>query len=116
MDINTLYMYTNTYMYIDMYMYISRYSFITDSSLRQRSTTQPSLGEAMYEAHKLGDSMPEAVEFCDDDTAKLEDMKNLILHMTSYEPRDRPTAMDVYHQTSAIYKRRERTRVRLETT
>ena len=96
-----------------MYMYIAGCSFIADSSLRQRSTTQPSLGEEMYEAHKLGDAMPEAVEFCDDDTAKLEDMKNLILHMTSYEPSDRPTAMDVYYQTNAIYKRRERAAVRV---
>ena len=69
-----------------------------------------SLGEDMYEAHREGDAMLEAVEFYDEDSTKLEDVKSLILHMTSFQAKDRPSAEDVYHQISAIYKRKSKVR------
>ena len=65
------------------------------------------LGEDMYAAHKQGEEMPEVVEFTDDDSPKELEMKQLILEMTSYEPKDRPTAKDVFHQVYAIYIRKE---------
>ena len=65
------------------------------------------LGEEMYAAHKLGEEMPEAVEFTDEDSPKELHMKQLILEMTSYEPKDRPTAKDAFHQVYAIYIRKE---------
>ena len=64
------------------------------------------LGEDMYDAHKNGDAMPEAVEFYDEDSAKLHEVKNLILHMTSFDPGERPSAEYVFIQTSAIYERK----------
>ena len=60
------------------------------------------LGEEMYAAHKQGDEMPEAIEFTDEDSRKERDMKLLILDMTSYEPKDRPSAKDVFYQVYAI--------------
>ena len=71
-----------------------------------------SLGEDMYDAHKAGDAMPEAVELDDNDSYKINEMKELILQMTSYKPAERPSARDVYHQTSALFKKKSR-RVRM---
>ena len=65
------------------------------------------LGEEMYEAHKKEDEMPEAIEFTDEDSPKELEMKQLILEMTSYEPKDRPSAKDVFHQVYAIYIKKE---------
>ena len=65
------------------------------------------LGEDMYAAHKQGEEMPEVVEFTDDDSPKELEMKQLILEMTSYEARDRPSAKDVFYQVHTIYKRQE---------
>ena len=63
----------------------------------------------MHAAHKQGEEMPVAIEFTDDDSSKEIEMKQLIVEMTSYEPKDRPSAKDVFHQVYAIYIKKEPT-------
>ena len=65
------------------------------------------LGESMNEARKFGYEMPEAVDVYEDDEPKVAEMKHLILHMTSFEAKDRPSATEVFHQTHALYIRKD---------
>ena len=65
------------------------------------------LGESMNEARKFGYEMPEAVDVYEDDEPKVAEMKHLILHMTSFEAKDRPSATEVFHQTHALFIRKD---------
>ena len=54
-----------------------------------------SLGEEMYEAHKIGQDLPLAFEPGDAVRPELSDVKELITKMTSYRPGDRSSALEV---------------------
>ena len=65
------------------------------------------LGESMNEARQFDHAMPEAVAVYEEDAPKVAEMKHLILHMTSFEAKDRPSATEVFHQTHALYIRKD---------
>ena len=73
----------------------------------RQGIAEEGLGEEKYAAYKLGGEMPEAIEFTDEDSPKELEMKQLILEMTSYEPKDRPSAKDVFYQAYAIYIKKD---------
>ena len=62
------------------------------------------LGEEqyLYVAKQEGDEMPQAVEVYDDDGATVKKMKQLILKMTSYSAKDRPSADTIVKATSDL--------------
>ena len=67
-------------------------------SVRQirQCIAEEGLGEEMYEAFKNGEKIPQAdVEITDDDLPQVRQMKELIVEMTAYEARDRPTIQQV---------------------
>ena len=64
------------------------------------------LGDDMYRhvTYEAGDTMPQAVDIDDDSRSEnVQRIKALILKMTSYKPRDRPTSLEVYRQAYHVY-------------
>ena len=64
------------------------------------------LGDDMYRhvTYGEGDTMPQAVQIDDNESENVQRIKALILKMTSYEPHERPTSLDVYTTAYRIYK------------
>ena len=64
------------------------------------------LGDDMYRhvTYGEGDTMPQAVDIDEDSRSEnVQRIKALILKMTSYEPQDRPTSLEVYRQAYHVY-------------
>ena len=62
----------------------------------RQGMAEEGLGEEMYEAFKKGEEIPQAdVEITDDDPPELRRMKELIVEMTAYEAKGRPTIQQV---------------------
>ena len=63
------------------------------------------LGDDMYRhvTYSEGDTMPKAVDIDDSRSENVQRIKALILKMTSYKPRDRPTSLEVYRQAYHVY-------------
>ena len=63
------------------------------------------LGDDMYRhvTYGEGDTMPQAVDIDDSRSENVQRIKALILKMTSYEPQDRPTSLEVYRQAYHVY-------------
>ena len=83
-----------------------RYVMFCPVDLIKQGNPLQGLGESMNEARQFGHAMPQAVDVYEDDEPKVAEMKQLILHMTSFDARDRPSAPEVYHQTHALYIRK----------
>ena len=79
---------------------------ITVSYVRQ-GMVEMGLGEEMYHARKHGEELPQFDEIYAIDCPKLVEIKNLILQMTSYDRKDRPSSTDVLHQVYAICLRKD---------
>ena len=60
------------------------------------------LGREMYDAVKKGEELPVAVDFEDDDSAELRQVKELIVTMTSQLRTARPTAEAVLQGLRAM--------------
>ena len=67
-----------------------------------------SLGEEMYEAHRDGDELPEIELYLSEEWEELqrpdeaEKLEKLICAMTSFHPKDRPSAVVVQSELSTI--------------
>ena len=61
------------------------------------------LGEEMFEANRKGDKIPKLdIETNDDDPPSVKSIKRLMLEMTSYHSRDRPTADEILQRVKYI--------------
>ena len=70
--------------------------------MRER-TKDPSLGEKMYKAYKNGEKLPGLDAKIDDaDCPAANDIKSLMLEMTSYHAKDRPPAAKIIQRVTAI--------------
>ena len=71
-------------------------SFCISVSFIRQCMAQEGLGIEMYEAFKGGEEIPQAdVDITDDDPPEVRRMKELILEMTAYEAKGRPTIQQV---------------------
>ena len=62
------------------------------------------LGEEqyLYMEKKEFNEMPQAVEFCEEDGESVKQMKQIILKMTSYNPKYRPQADVIVNRTAEL--------------
>ena len=71
------------------------------------------LAARMYDAHLQNLDMPVAVDVDGEDSPNVRRIKELILEMTSFESKDRPTSKDVQHDVSSIYRSERKAKVKL---
>ena len=63
------------------------------------------LGEKMYTAHKLKEEIPQAVDLNTNDSPAVTSIKKMILQMTSYDAKERPSSSSVYRNVQSIYRK-----------
>ena len=63
------------------------------------------LGEKMYSAHSLNENLPQAVELNSTDSPTLTSVKELVLQMTAYDAKERPSSNNVLRTVQSIYQK-----------
>ena len=63
------------------------------------------LGEKMHQAHLLNEDLPQAVELSSNDTPAVTSMKEMILQMTAYDAKERPSSNRVLRTVQSVYQR-----------
>ena len=63
------------------------------------------LGEKMYSAHLLNEDLPQAVEMSRTDSPPVTSVKELVLQMTAYDAKERPSSNNVLRIVQSIYQK-----------
>ena len=63
------------------------------------------LGEKMYSAHSLDEELPQAVEMSRTDPPLMTSVKEMVLQMTAYDAKDRPSANTVLRSVQSVYQK-----------
>ena len=63
------------------------------------------LGEDMYSARLKSKDLPPAVELTTKDSPLMTSVKEMVLQMTLYDPKDRPSSNNVLRTVQSIYRK-----------
>ena len=63
------------------------------------------LGEKMYSAHLLNEDLPRAVDITEADSPLMTSVKEIILQMTAYDAKKRPSSNKVLSNVQHIYQK-----------
>ena len=63
------------------------------------------LGEQMYREHLLGEDLPPVVETSSTDSPTLTSVKKMMLQMTAYDAKERPSSNSVLRTVQSVYQR-----------
>ena len=65
----------------------------------------------MYQNQSLGEPIAKAVDVVEGDSDLIKEMKQLILEMTSYYPKNRPLMPAVYQRTLTMFQTQQKLEV-----
>ena len=63
------------------------------------------LGEKMYSAHSLSEDLPRAVEMSKTDSPAVTSMKEMVLQMTAYDAKERPSSNNVLRTVQSMHQK-----------
>ena len=63
------------------------------------------LGEKRYSAHSLHEQIPQAVELSSTDSPAMTSVKEMVLQMTAYDAKQRPSSNNVLRTVQSIYQK-----------
>ena len=63
------------------------------------------LGEKMYSAYSLNEDLPQAVETSRTDSTAVTSVKQMVLQMTAYDAKERPSSNNVLRNVQSIYSK-----------
>ena len=63
------------------------------------------LGEKMYHSQSLEEELPQVVEISRNDSPLMTSVKEMVLHMTAYDAKERPSSNNVLRTVESMHQK-----------